>query len=46
MINKNTMQISDYAKETIEGSGETTKCNQDINEFAGKLQSVVKLFVV
>ncbi|MCK5189415.1 MAG: methyl-accepting chemotaxis protein, partial [Methylococcales bacterium] len=45
-INRNIIQISDYAKETIEGSEETTKCSQDMNELAGKLQSVVKLFVV
>jgi len=45
-INRNIIQISDYAKETIEGSKETTKCSQEMNTLAGNLQSVVKLFVV
>ena len=30
-INKNIIQISNYARETIEGSEETTKCSQDMH---------------
>ena len=45
-INRNIIQISDYARETIEGSEETTRCSQEMKDLAANLQSVVKLFVV
>jgi methyl-accepting chemotaxis protein len=45
-INRNIIQISDFAKETIEGSEEAAKCSQEMRKLADDLQSVVKLFVV
>ena len=45
-INRNIIQISNYAKETIEGSEETTKCSQDMQGLAENLNSIVKQFVV
>ncbi len=45
-INRNIIQISDYTKETIEGSNESLKCSQEMQQLAKKLQAVVKLFIV
>ncbi len=45
-INRNIIQISDYTKETLEGSNETSRCSQEMQELAKELQAVVKLFIV
>jgi methyl-accepting chemotaxis protein len=45
-INRNIIQINDYAKKTMVSSEETTKFSQDMHKLAGNLQSAIDLFIV